>query len=72
MEIEGLNSRQRGWADRLWHFETEEQCLKFIATLPGRSLRQECRMVFEMMKWAALDDVTDTQQAARLLDKYRL
>jgi hypothetical protein len=71
MEIDGLNARQRQWADRLWRLDSQEQCLKFISTLPSRSLRQECRTVFEMMKWAALDDVVDVEQASVLLDRFR-
>ena len=72
MEIDGLNERQRGWADRLWRFDSEEQCLRFIQTLPTRSIRQECRTVFEMMKWAALDSVTETDLAAAVLRNYTL
>jgi hypothetical protein len=65
--IEGLSKRQRDIADRLWGFDTEAQCQRYIATLPSRMIRQEATVVFEMMKWAALDTVMDVGHAAELI-----
>jgi hypothetical protein len=70
--IEGLSSRQRQFADRLWQFDTPAQCQRYISTLPSRMLRQECQTVFELMIWAALDQVQETDLALDYLTDFML
>ena len=68
--IEGLTHRQRFFADILWSLTTTEEVNAFIASLPQAD-RQECELVKELLVLAFMDDILDTQEADRAIDKIK-
>jgi hypothetical protein len=71
IKIEGLNKKQRLLADIIWALDSQEQVQTFIASLPPKD-RQQAQTVTEMMILAFLDEVEDTQEARRVIDRIRL
>ena len=71
IKIEGLNKKQRLLADIIWALDSQEQVQTFIASLPPKDRRQ-AQTVTEMMILAFLDEVEDTQEAKRVIDRIRL
>ena len=76
IQLDGLNQRQRFLADIMWSIEEWNDVERFIATLPRRE-RIECEGIVEMMKMELVEsyrkdqDVENTIEAARLIDKIR-
>jgi hypothetical protein len=76
IRIDGLNQRQQVLADIMWSIEEWDDVEKFISTLPKRE-RIECEGIVEMMKMELVEsyrkdqDVENTVEAARLIDKIR-
>jgi hypothetical protein len=71
IEIEGLNKKQKLLADIIWALDSQEQVQTFIASLPPKDRRQ-AQTVTELMILAFLDEVEDTQEAKRVIDKFKL
>jgi hypothetical protein len=76
IKLDGLNQRQRVLADIMWGIEEWDDVERFIATLPKRE-RIECEGIVEMMRMELVEsyrkdqDVENTVEAARLIDKIR-
>jgi hypothetical protein len=71
IKIEGLNKKQKLLADIIWALDSQEQVQTFIASLPPKDRRQ-AQTVTELMILAFLDEVEDTQEAKRVIDRIRL
>jgi len=71
IEIRGLNSKQMALADIMWKISDREGVEAFIDTLP-KSEARTCRVLIEMMQLAFLDEITNTQEADRVIDKFRI
>jgi len=71
IEIRGLNSKQMALADIMWAISSREGVESFIATLP-KSEARTCRVLIEMMQLAFLDEISNTQDADRVIDKFRI
>ena len=71
IEIRGLNSKQMALADIMWAISSKEGVDAFIATLP-KSEARTCRVLIELMQLAFLDEITNTQDANRVIDKFRI
>jgi hypothetical protein len=71
IEIRGLNSKQMALADIMWEISSKEGVESFIATLP-KSEARTCRVLIEMMQLAFLDEISNTQDADRVIDKFRI
>lgn len=71
IEIRGLSSKQMALADIMWKISTREGVDAFIATLP-KSEARTCRVLIELMQLAFLDEITNTQDADRVIDKFRI
>ena len=69
IQIEGLNLQQRLFADILWKCQGRDQVEAFIRGLP-QTFQGEARVVLDMMVAAVFDDITDTDLAQDLLDKF--
>jgi hypothetical protein len=64
--IEGLNKKQRALADIMWAMNGREQVTAFIKALHPKD-RKDAETVVEMMIISFLDDITDTQDAQRVI-----
>jgi hypothetical protein len=71
IEIRGLNSKQMALADIMWAISSKEGVESFIATLP-KSEARTCRVLIEMMQLAFLDEISNTLDADRVIDKFRI
>jgi hypothetical protein len=71
IEIQGMSPKQMALADIMWAISSKEGVDAFIATLP-RAERRECELVKEMLVLAFLDDIVNTQEADRVIDKFRI
>ena len=71
IEIRGLNSKQMALAGIMWAISSREGVESFIATLP-KSEARTCRVLIEMMQLAFLDEISNTQDADRVIDKFRI
>jgi hypothetical protein len=71
IEIRGLSPKQMALADIMWAISSKEGVDAFIATLP-KAERRECEVVKEMLVLAFLDEITNTQDADRVIDKFRI
>ena len=71
IEIQGLSPKQMALADIMWKISTREGVDAFIATLP-KSEARTCRVLIELMQLAFLDEITNTQDANRVIDKFRI
>ena len=68
--IEGLNARQRVFADCMWRLNGRDQVRGFIASLP-QEFQNEARTVLNMMLAAVFDQSEDVELAQQALDKFR-
>ena len=71
IEIRGLSPKQMALADIMWKISDREGVEAFIATLP-KSEARTCRVLIELMQLAFLDEVDNTQDADRVIDKFRI
>jgi hypothetical protein len=71
LQIDGLTKRQKALADILWGLDSPDDVNNFILALPLDQQR-EARTVMNLMIWAMLDQVNDTNLAAPILEKYKL
>jgi hypothetical protein len=71
IEIQGLSPKQMALADIMWAISSKEGVEAFIATLP-RAEQRECNTLIELMQLAFMDEVTDTQAASQVIDKFML
>ena len=71
IELYGLSPKQMALADIMWSISSKEGVDAFIATLP-RAEARTCRVLIEMMQLAFLDEVDNTQDAVRVIDKFRI
>jgi hypothetical protein len=71
IELYGLNAKQMALADIMWSISDQDGVESFIATLP-RSEARTCRVLIELMQLAFLDEVDNTQDADRVIDKFRI
>jgi hypothetical protein len=71
IEIKGLSPIQMALADIMWSISSKEGVDAFIATLP-KSEARTCRVLIELMQLAFLDEITNTQDANRVIDKFRI
>ena len=71
IELYGLSPKQMALADIMWSISSKEGVDAFIATLPKAEART-CRVLIEMMQLAFLDEVDNTQDAVRVIDKFRI
>ena len=71
IEIRGLSPKQMALADIMWKISDREGVEAFIATLPKTEART-CRVLIELMQLAFLDEITNTQDANRVIDKFRI
>ena len=58
-------------ADIMWSISSKEGVDAFIATLPKAEART-CRVLIEMMQLAFLDEIDNTQDDDRVIDKFRI
>ena len=71
IEIQGLSPKQMALADIMWAISSKEGVDSFISTLPNTDART-CRVLIELMQLAFLDEITNTQEANRVIDKFTL
>ena len=71
IEIQGMSAKQMALADIMWAISSKEGVDAFIATLP-RAERLECEIVKEMILLAFIDQCDNTQEADRVIDKFRI
>jgi hypothetical protein len=71
IELRGLSAKQMALADIMWKISDREGVENFIASLP-KSEAQTCRVLIELMQLAFLDEITNTQDANRVIDKFRI
>jgi hypothetical protein len=71
IEIQGLSPKQMALADIMWAISSREGVDSFISTLPKSDART-CRLLIELMQLAFLDEITNTQEADRVIDKFRI
>jgi hypothetical protein len=64
--IQNLTPRQCLFADILWQLNGRDQVDQFINSLPKKE-RAEATTVLNMMVAAVFDDITNTDDAARIL-----
>jgi hypothetical protein len=69
--IEGLSPKQMALADIMWAISSKEGVDSFISTLPNTDAKT-CRVLIELMQLAFLDEITNTQEANRVIDKFTL
>ena len=67
--IEGLTKRQKVIAEVLWELDSPADVNEFIMTLP-KGQQREARTVLNLMIWAMLDTVQETNLAEEVLKKY--
>ena len=70
MEIQGLNERQTKIADLLWGMNSRTEVEAFIKGLQG-DLKRDAQLVLDLMILAVLDEVTDTTDAAELIERIK-
>lgn len=71
IEIQGMSPKQMALADIMWAISSKEGVDAFITTLP-RAERRECELVKELLILAFLDEISNTQDADRVIDKFRI
>ena len=57
--IEGLNARQRFLADIIWACENKDNVDAFIRALPTKALRNEARVIVDLMVLAVVEQCYD-------------
>lgn len=68
--IQGLSPRQCLFADILWKCQGRDHVEQFVQSLP-LEFQQEARTVLNMMVAAVFDELSDTSDAAEILNRYR-
>ena len=68
IELYGLNPKQMALADIMWSISDRDGVESFIATLP-KSEAKTCRVLIELMQLAFLDEISDTLDAVRVIDR---
>ena len=71
IEIQGMNPKQMALADIMWGISSKEGVDAVIRTLPAVEQR-ECKTIIQMMLLAFIDECDNTQEADRVIDKFRL
>lgn len=71
IEIQGLSPKQMALADIMWAISSKEGVDSFISTLPNTDAKT-CRVLIELMQLAFLDEITNTQEANMVIDKFTL
>jgi hypothetical protein len=71
IEIHGLSQKEKALADIMWTISSKEGVDSFISTLPKADART-CTVLIELMQLAFLDEITNTQEANRVIDKFML
>jgi hypothetical protein len=71
IEIQGLSQKEMALCDIMWTISSKEGVDSFISTLPKTDART-CKVLIELMQLAFLDEITDTQEANRVIDKFTL
>lgn len=66
IQLEGLNKKQRAFADILWGMETQEEVTRFMQALPLDD-RNQCQTVLELLILAYMDEVEDTRDADKVI-----
>ena len=66
--IDGLSPKQMALADIMWAISSKEGVEAFIATLP-RAEQRECQSLIELMQLAFMDEVSNTQEADRVIKR---
>ncbi len=69
--LHGLTQKQMALADIMWTISDRDGVESFISTLPKADART-CRVLIELMQLAFLDEITDTHDANRVIDKFRI
>ncbi len=69
--LHGLTQKQMALADIMWAISDRDGVESFIGTLPKADART-CRVLIELMQLAFLDEITDTHDANRVIDKFRI
>lgn len=64
--IENLSPRQMLFADILWKLNGKDEVNAFVRSLPAE-FRKDAETVLNMMVAAVFDNVTDTDDAQRIL-----
>lgn len=69
IQIEGLNKKQKMFADIIWSLESQDQVKAFIASLPEKDRRQ-AQTVTELMILAFIDEVdTVDERTIEIINK---
>jgi hypothetical protein len=71
IELYGLTPKEMALADIMWSISDRNGIENFIASLP-KSEARTCRVLIELMQLAFLDEITDTQDASRVIDSFRI
>ena len=72
IQIEGLTTKQRVFADVIWACQSESQVMSFILSMPPAD-RKDAYTVLTMMTAAVVDEVTEIDPAVtKLLQRIRL
>lgn len=72
IQLDGLTPLQQELADRIWHMDTREEIVAWVATMP-RSVAQQAWIVMQMIIAAQIDEATelDVTEARAVLDRIR-
>ena len=72
IEIQGLNSKQRTFADVIWACQDRDQVWGFINSLPGKD-RKDAEVVLNMIIAAVFDESTEIlPETVEVLQRIRL
>lgn len=71
IEIQGLSQKEMALCDIMWTISSKEGVDSFISTLPKTDART-CKVLIELMQLAFLDEISDTQEANQVIDKFTL
>ena len=71
IQIEGLNKKQRMFADIIWSLDTQDQVKAFIVSLPEKD-RKQAQTVCELMILAFIDEVETIEESTiELINTYK-
>ncbi len=72
LQITGLTAKQKALCEIIWACDSQEQVVRFVASLPARD-RREAQSMVEMMTWAFFDTVDTVDDSVKsLIDKFRV
>lgn len=66
IELTGLTVKQKMLCDIMWSISTKDGVNQFVDSLPQTDQR-DCRCLIELMQLAFLDEVSDTQEADKVI-----